>query len=164
MTHLNAHAKQALETLAVKHIAYVTGLEVAREELRIELEARTSGLRMERDIALRIADEAGVPRTRLGKTIGTTNYKTVQDILSLTADSVHVQQNVSGSGDSRWSAVDLQDGTYNLSVTNIGAGSVTGSAVVCKRGDEIVYVSGDEFVIPQIYRNSLSGAVLNAIV
>jgi hypothetical protein len=164
MTHLNAHAKQALETLAVKHIAYVTGLEVAREELRIELEARTAGLRMERDIALRIADDAGVPRTRLGKTIGTTNYKTVQDILLATADSVHVEQSASGVVDSRWSAVDLQDGTFNVTVTNIGAGAVTGSVVVSKQGDDMVFVSGDEFVIPQIYRNGLAEAVLNAIV
>lgn len=164
MTHLTPHAKQALEMLAMKHIAYVTGLEVAREELRQELEQRTSGLRIERDIALRIADEAGVPRTRLGKAIGTTNYKTVQDILQATEDVIHTEVSaIPAQVDARWSIVDMQDGTYTISINGMGVGSVTGSAIVRIVSDDLVYVSGDEFVIPQIYRNSLLEAVLGAV-
>jgi hypothetical protein len=163
MTHLTPHAKQALDVLAMKHIAYITALEVTREELRQELEARVSGFRLERDIALRIADEAGVPRTKLGKTIGTTNYKTVQDILALTEDAVHVEQTPEMASNSRWIVYSAGEGLFNLSINNMGIGSLTGSAIVRVDGEDLVFVSGDEFVIPQIYRNGVHDAVMQHI-
>ncbi|CAB4149200.1 hypothetical protein UFOVP536_53 [uncultured Caudovirales phage] len=163
MTHLTPHAKQALDVLAMKHIAYITALEVTREELRQELETRVSGFRLERDIALRIADEAGVPRTKLGKTIGTTNYKTVQDILALTEDAVHVEQDPEALSNSRWIVYAVGEGLFNLSINNMGIGSLTGSATVRVDGDDLVFVSGDEFVIPQIYRNGVHDAVMQHI-
>lgn len=163
MTHLTPHAKQALDVLAMKHIAYVTALEVTREELRQELETRVSGFRLERDIALRIADEAGVPRTKLGKTIGTTNYKTVQDILQSTVDAVHVEQAPDNAPDARWSVITMGEGVYTVNINNMGVGAVTGSAVVQVDAEDLVFVSGDEFVIPQIYRNGLHDAIMQHI-
>jgi hypothetical protein len=48
--------------------------------------------------------------------------------------------------------VKLPTGLYNLSIFELGAGSASGSAEIEMTDDDIVFVSGDEFVIPQIYR------------
>lgn len=163
MTHLTPHARQALESLVSKHIAYVSGYEMAKEELRRELEERTASLRLERDIALRLADEAGVPRTKLGKAIGTSNYKTVQDILASTVDVIHTETVSTSTPDTRWSVIPAEDGCFTITINNMGVGSVTGSALVRFDDGDLVFVDGDEFVIPQIYRNSLADAVIGYI-
>jgi hypothetical protein len=111
-------------------------------------EERISSYRIERDTALRLADEAGVPRTQLGKAIGTTNYKTVQEILEATQHIAHTEVDAQG----KWSLVKLPSGLYNLSIFNVGAGSVSGSAEVEITDEDIVFVSGDPFVPAQIFR------------
>jgi hypothetical protein len=47
-------------------------------------------------------------------------------------------------------------------VFEIGVGNVSGSAEVVLTDDDIVYVSGDEFVVPQIFRNGFLDEVLSA--
>jgi hypothetical protein len=148
MTRLSPHAKASLDALAEKHLAFTIAKATIEAELKAQFEERISSYRQDRDMALRLADEAGVPRTQLGKAIGTTNYKTVQEILEVTEHMAHTESDAHG----KWSIVRLPNGLYNLSVFELGAGSVSGSAEVELTDDDIVFVSGDEFVIPQIYR------------
>ena len=146
---LNQHAKQALDTLSEKHLAYVIAKATIEAELKNELTERLSSFKSERDIALRLADQAGVPRTQLGKAIGTTNYRTVQEVLEATEVFMQSENAVDG----KWSITALPDGNYSLSINSMGVGSVSGTAVVQITSDDLLFVDGDEFVIPQIYRN-----------
>jgi hypothetical protein len=146
---LNQHAKQALDTLSEKHLAYVIAKATIEAELKNELTERLSSFKSERDIALRLADQAGVPRTQLGKAIGTTNYRTVQEVLEATEAFMQSENAVDG----KWSITALPDGNYSLSINSMGVGSVSGTAVVQITSDDLLFVDGDEFVIPQIYRN-----------
>jgi hypothetical protein len=146
---LGQHAKQALDTLSEKHLAYTIAKATIEAELKNELNERLSSFKSERDIALRLADQAGVPRTQLGKTIGTTNYRTVQEILEVTETSMRSED----APDGKWSLTALPDGNYSLSINSMGAGSVSGTAVVKVETDDLLFVDGDEFVISQIYRN-----------
>lgn len=148
MTRLSPHAKASLDALAEKHLAYTIAKATIEAELKAQFEERISSYRMDRDMALRLADEAGVPRTQLGKAIGTTNYKTVQEILEVTEHIAHTEVDAQG----KWSIVRLPNGNYSLSIFELGAGSVSGTAEVALEEDDIVFVSGDEFVVPQIYR------------
>ena len=147
MTRLSPHAKASLDALAEKHLAFTIAKATIEAELKAQFEERISSYRTDRDMALRLADEAGVPRTQLGKAIGTTNYKTVQEILEVTEHMAHTQTNAHG----KWSLLKLPTGLYSLSIFDLGAGSSSGTAEV-DLTDEIVFVSGDEFVVPQIYR------------
>jgi hypothetical protein len=117
--------------------------------LKNELIERLSSFKSERDIALRLADQAGVPRTQLGKAIGTTNYRTVQEILEVTEASTHSED----APDGKWSLTQMPSGDYNLAIHSMGVGSVSGTATVKIESDDLLFVDGDEFVIPQIYRN-----------
>jgi hypothetical protein len=146
---LNQHAKQALDTLSEKHLAYTIAKATIEAELKNELTERLSSFKSERDIALRLADQAGVPRTQLGKAIGTTNYRTVQEVLEVTESFMHSQN----ADDGKWSLTALPDGNYNLFINAIGAGSVSGNAIVQITSDDLLFIDGDEFVIPQVYRN-----------
>lgn len=155
---LNQHAKQALDTLSEKHLAYTIAKATIEAELKNELTERLSSFKSERDIALRLADQAGVPRTQLGKAIGTTNYRTVQEVLEVTESFMHTE----GSVDGKWSLTALPDGNYSLSINSIGVGSVSGTAVVQVTSDDLVFVDGDEFVIPQVYRNGYLGQIVQS--
>lgn len=146
---LNQHAKQALDTLSEKHLAYTIAKATIEAELKNELTERLSSFKSERDIALRLADQAGVPRTQLGKAIGTTNYRTVQEVLEVTESFMHSQN----ADDGKWSLTALPDGNYNLFINAVGAGSVSGNAIVQITSDDLLFIDGDEFVIPQVYRN-----------
>ena len=126
MTSLSQHAKASLNTLIEKHLAYVVTKATIEAELKNELTERLSSFKSERDIALRLADDAGVPRTQLGKAIGTSNYKTIQEILAATEQLSHSSE----SADGKWSIIDLNNGTYNLAIENVGTLSVSGSATV----------------------------------
>lgn len=146
---LNQHAKQAIDTLSEKHLAYTIAKATIEAELKSELIERLSSFKAERDVALRLADQAGVPRTQLGKAIGTTNYRTVQEILEVTETSVISEDGADG----KWSITQLPSGDYSLSIHSMGVGSVSGTAIVKITSSDLVFVEGDEFVIPQIYRN-----------
>jgi len=156
MTRLSPHAKASLDALAEKHTAYMIAKATIEAQLKQELAERLSSYKQERDMALRLACEAGVPRTQLGKAIGTSNYATVQEILALT----EVAEHVSNSGNGKWSLIRVSSNVWSLSVKNIGVQSLSGVAEVDLTGDEIAYISGDAFVVPQIYMNGYADEVL----
>lgn len=158
MTRLSPHAKASLDALSEKHRAFVIAKATIEAELKEELAERLSSFRLERDTALRLAEEAGVPRTQLGKAIGTSNYRTVQEILQATEGI----SRTAGDENGKWSVVRLPNGNWNLSVFEIGVGNVSGSAEVVLTDDDIVFVSGDEFVVPQIFRNGFFDEVLSS--
>jgi len=161
MTKLSPHAKALLDTVADKHLGYTIARATIEAELKNELEERVSSFRIERDVAMRLADEAGVPRTQLGKAIGTTNYRTVQDILNSANEGIPQAENVSTKFS--LSCINPEQGIWNLSIHNVGPGSVSGSAEVRVSGEELVLVEGDGFVIPQVYRNGLAQEVIGQI-
>jgi hypothetical protein len=158
VTRLNNHARQAYETLVERHKAYAIAKATIEAELKQELAERLSSFRADRDIAMRLAAQAGVPRTQLGKAIGTSNYRTVQEILAET-ESLTVQDEGS---DGKWSLTPLRDGNYSLTINSMGVGLVSGEATVKIVGNELEYVDGDEFVVPQIYRNGYADKVVNS--
>lgn len=153
---LSAQAKSALETLQEKQLAYTIAKATIEAELKQELIDRLSSFKYERDIALYLAGEAGVPRTKLGKAIGTTNYRTVQDIL---ADANKAMpQTVQDS--TKYSVTQNPDGSLLLRLFNVGPGSISGVANINIKDGELRYQDGDSFVIPQAYRNGLAEEII----
>lgn len=159
MTKLNSHAQSALNKVREKHSAYRIARETVLAELMSELDERMVDYLNDRDVAVRLADEAGVPRTQIGKAMGTTNYRTVQDILERAGGLPIARQKISGEN---WSVTPESEG-WRLTISDFGSASVSGSAVVLSDGGELVFVSGDEFVISQVIRNSVVTEVINAI-
>jgi hypothetical protein len=168
MTKLNPHAKQSLDVLAEKHRAYQIAKLTIEAELKEELVERLSSYKAERDIALRLAEEAGVPRTHLGKAIGTSNYRTVQEILSETEDAV-VKPDLADSSSGKWSLTALPGkapNNYNLEVFGIGIGNIRGHAhILIDDGTprEIVFVDGDESVVPAVYRDNYAEEIIQSV-
>ena len=169
MTKLSPHAKQAMETLAEKHRSYQIAKLTIEAELKQELTERLSSYKSERDIALRLAEEAGVPRTQLGKAIGTSNYRTVQEILMETEEAV-VKPDMSSSSSGKWSMVELPGigpNNYQLEVFGLGVGNVSGSAhILIDDGNprEIVFVDGNPAVVPAIYREGFAEEIINSVI
>lgn len=153
---LSTQAKAALDTLQEKQLAYSIAKASVEAELKQELIDRLSSFKHERDLALYLADEAGVPRTKLGKAIGTTNYKTVQDILQGASSGMPqtIQDNT------QYAITQHPDGTLLLRLLGVGPGSVSGTATVSIQNGELTYVDGDAFVIPQAYRNGLAEEII----
>jgi hypothetical protein len=164
MTKLSPQAKSALDSLQEKHLAYTIAKGTIEAELKREASNRLSSIRQDRDMALRLAAESGVPKTQLGKAIGTSNYRTVQEILAETESVVR-----SSSGDPGLSSKILVErhseiGLYKVSITNFGENSLTGSAIVGETDNqEIETVAGDQFVLPQIYRAGQGQFLLDQI-
>ncbi len=157
MTKLTPHAKQSLETLVSEHSAYVLAKATLEAELKRQLVDQLATIKRKRDVALRLAAEAGVPRTQLGKTIGTSNYKTVQDILAETED-IMTRSTVAG-----WSIARQDDGTYRIGLTNFGFARVSGEAVVSIIDGEIEHISGDSFVVGHLYQNDVVNDILDSL-
>jgi len=149
MTRLSVNAKAALEVLQEKNLAYTIAKTTIEQELKRELQTRLSVIRHERDMAVRVAADAGVPKTQLGKAIGTSNYKTIQDILadvSTVLSSTTTIKNV---------VVEPHgENTFRIVVNNFGDQNVSGSVIVSVDGGVLSPESGDMFVLPQIYRNN----------
>jgi hypothetical protein len=161
LTRLNQHAKQALEILGDKHRAFLIAKLTIEAELKNELNERLSSFRQERDTALRLAAEAGVPRTQLGKAIGTSNYRTVQEILALTDDNVIRPDDLAGGG--KWSLLRLEDGVYSLDIFSLGSAGLSGKAQVTIDADSITFVDGDGFVVPAVYREGLADEIVASV-
>lgn len=159
MTKLSPFAKSSLDKVVHAHLAYRVARDTIEKELQVELENRLESYTAERDRAVRLADEAGVPRTQIGKAMGTTNYRTVQEILDRA-------KGISGEtftdSERRWSVTKTEAG-WQLTIRNLGAGAVSGVATINAVNGEIAFVEGDAFVVPQIYRNNLAPEVLSAI-
>lgn len=164
MTRLNQHAKQALDTLTEKHRAYQIAKLTIEAELKDELVERLSSYKSERDIALRLAEEAGVPRTHLGKAIGTSNYRTVQEILAETASEV-VKPDITDDSTGKWSLTRLPNKNYMLEVFGIGIGNIRGHAEVIfdSYSNEIVFVDGDPSVVPAVYRDNYAEEIIASV-
>lgn len=159
MTRLHPHAESALDRVRDKHLAYKLAKDRMMSELMEELDKKLESYIAERDAAVVMADQAGVPRTHIGKALGTSNYRTVQEILEATKTVTDFGKI---SEESNWSVVQTPDG-WQLTITNLGPASVTGTALVTTEGGELVFVSGDAFVVPQVYRNGISQEVARAI-
>lgn len=168
MTKLNPHAKQTLDVLTEKHRAYQIAKLTIEAELKIELAERLFSYKSERDIALRLAEEAGVPRTQLGRSIGTSNYRTVQEILSETEDAV-IKPDITDSSSGKWSLTALPGkypDNYNLEVFGIGMGSIRGNAHILITEDsprEIILVEGNPAVVPAIYREGYAEEIIQSV-
>jgi NACalpha-BTF3-like transcription factor len=164
LTRLNQHAKQALDTLTEKHRAYQIAKLTIEAELKDELVERLSSHKSERDIALRLAEEAGVPRTHLGKAIGTSNYRTVQEILAETASEV-VKPDITDDSTGKWSLTRLPNKNYMLEVFGIGIGNIRGHAEVIfdSYSNEIVFVDGDPSVVPAVYRDNYAEEIIASV-
>lgn len=160
MTRLSPNAESALDTLREKHIAYTIAKATIESQLKQELTNRLATIRHDRDMALRLASEAGVPKTQLGKAIGTTNYRTVQEIMAAT-------EGVIGSVDVSETKINVRTcatrGHWYVSVSNLGEQRVSGAVVVEVQDGNLVYVEEDAFVIPQLYRAGLADVVLSKI-
>jgi DNA-binding phage protein len=155
---LTPHARQALETLVEEHSSYVLAKATLEAELKKQLSQQLGAIKRKRDIALRLASEAGVPRTQLGKTIGTSNYKTVQDILAETEDIS------AKSANAGWTVLKQDDGLYRVSLRNFGFASVSGEATVSIIEGEIEHVDGDTFVVGHLYQNDAAKDIIASIV
>jgi hypothetical protein len=168
MTKLSSHAKQSLDVLAEKHRAYQIAKLTIEAELKEELTERLSSYKSERDMALRLAEEAGVPRTQLGKAIGTSNYRTVQEILSETEDAV-IKPDITQSSSGKWTLIYLEGyapDNYQLDVSGLGVGNISGSAhILIDDGNprEIVFVDGNPAVVPAVYREGYAEEIIASV-
>lgn len=155
---LSQHGQSALNRVREKHSAYRIARETIMAELMSDLENRLESYVNDRDIAVKLADEAGVPRTQIGKAMGTTNYRTVQDILERAGSLPSTAESFSAD---TWTLTKEPEG-WRITLKGFGASSVSGSAVIERQGDsELVFVSGDEFVIPQLYREDVVATVFD---
>lgn len=153
MTNLSPKAEQALQNLRTLDSDYRRKKAEIEQDLRARLNDLIADARRERDNALALAAQLGVPRTQLGKAIGTSNYRTVQEILA----SVSPEMRHSENG---WSLLKNQGGTYTLQIDNLGIAKVTGSAEVVIEDGDIAFVSGDAFVLPSVYREGVAEEVI----
>ena len=165
MTRLSPQAKSALDSLQEKHLAYTIAKTTIESELKREANNRLSSIRHERDMALRLASDSGVPKTQLGKAIGTSNYRTVQEIL---AETEGVIKSTSIDAFNKGNLLVERDPSshnlYKLSIINFGENSMTGTATIEHNDqDETVFIAGDAFVLPQIYRAGFEEVMLQNI-
>jgi len=160
---LSPSAKTALETVREKHLAYMIAKTNIEAELKRELAIRLENIRNERDNALRYADQMGVPRTQLGKAIGTTNYKTVQEILGSGLPTLSsVNSDIIGAEKFKIDVV--SEHACQVYLTDVGDTNFTGTALIAVNdNNELEFIDGDLAVITQIYRNNLLDNILNAL-
>jgi len=160
MTKLSPRAEVALETLRQKHSDYLIAKLNIEAELKLEIGKRLVGIRRERDTALRLASDAGVPKTQLGKAIGTSNYRTVQEIMA----EVENVTSTEGTDTKIEVEISMEPGIFLVSVSGLGDQKVSGRVLAYVDDDgSLVYDEGDAFVIPQLYRAGLSDSVIEKI-
>jgi len=162
---LTANAERALADITVKQFALREARAKFEYELKRELEQRLEPFVNDRNASVRLADDSGAPRTQIGKALGTSNYKTVQDILDSTpSNSKNIEAVVAGNSalNAGWSVVETSEG-WRLTITSLGVANVSGSAIVALVEDDLIWVDGDEFVIGQVYRNGIADEVKEAL-
>jgi hypothetical protein len=165
MTKLSPQAKSALGALHEKHLAYTIAKTTIESELKREANNRLASIRHERDMALRLASDSGVPKTQLGKAIGTSNYRTVQEIL---AETEAVMKSGSVDTINKGNVIVERDpdndGVYRVSISNFGDNSLSGTAYfVFSLDGELEFVHGEAFVIPQLYRAGYEDFVVDQV-
>mgnify|MGYP006906425564 CR=1 FL=1 len=159
MTNLSPHAKSSLERVSKADNAYRSARDKFEQQLLTELDIKLESYVAERNTAVKLADLAGVPRTQIGRALGTTNYRTVQDILEQAGETV---KSVESQGEDNWTVIETSYG-WELTVNNLGAGAISGTAVVASVDGDLMYVDGDAFVVPQAYRNEIAEDIIKAI-
>jgi hypothetical protein len=159
MTNLSPHAKSSLERVSKADNAYRSARDKFEQQLLTELDIKLESYVAERNTAVKLADLAGVPRTQIGRALGTTNYRTVQDILEQAGETV---KSVESQGEDNWTVIETSYG-WELTVNNLGAGAISGTAVVASVDGDLMYVEGDAFVVPQVYRNGIAEDIIKAI-
>jgi hypothetical protein len=158
---LNQTAQEALDNVEVKQLALKTAKANFEEELRQELERKLEPYVNDRDLAVKLADQSGVPRTHIGRALGTSNYKTIQEILERFGISPRSQSEAIPN--KLWSCVKTQDG-WKLSISNLGPAGLTGSAIVAIDQDgSLERVDGDYFVVGAIYTQGLADEVIECM-
>jgi hypothetical protein len=115
MTKLSPSAKSALDRVVRSNMSYKIARDNFEEELQTELDFKLEAYVAERNTAVRMADMAGVPRTQIGRAMGTTNYRTVQDIL----EEASLTINMTESPDKNWSVLETEYG-WELVINSIG--------------------------------------------
>jgi len=155
---LSPQAKTALDKVVNATRAYKVAKEGFELELQRELDEKLSSYVSDRNMAVVLADKAGVPRTQIGRAMGTTNYRTVQEILEIASDSIPMTE----SADKNWWVAEVENG-YQLTINELGAGAVSGTATVRLVDGELEFIDGDPFVVPQVYRNNISTEIVLAI-
>jgi hypothetical protein len=172
MTKLSPQAKSSLSALQEKHLAYTIAKTTIETELKREANNRLASIKHERDMALRLASDSGVPKTQLGKAIGTSNYRTVQEILAETEAVMRgstTKPDNSNTGKAETGGVlverDLDnDGVYKVSISNFGENSLSGVAYfVISLDGELEFLHGEAFVIPQLYRAGYEDFVIEQL-
>ena len=160
---LSNSAKTALETVREKHLAYTIAKANIEAELKRELAIRLENIKNERDNALRYAVQVGVPKTQLGKAIGTSNYKTVQEILGSNSPTfVGVDGNAVSVEKLRIDVV--SESSCQVYLNDVGDTGFTGTALLSVSSDgELEFIDGDLAVITQIYRNDMVANILHAL-
>lgn len=156
---LSSSARSALDTVREKHLAYTIAKANIEAELKRELGIRLENIKNERDNALRYAVQVGVPKTQLGKAIGTSNYKTVQEILGTSVPNVSA-----ALGGDRIRVDIIEDNVCQITLNDVGETGFSGVAVIrVDSQNELEFVDGDLAVLTQVYRNNLVANVLNAL-
>jgi len=163
MTKLSPQAKSALEALHEKHLAYTIAKSTIESELKREANNRLSSIKQDRDMALRLASDSGVPKTQLGKAIGTSNYRTVQEILAETENVIRPGSvDTTNKGNIIVERTSEED-VYSISISNFGENSLTGSARFTIQDEELNYLDGDPYVLLQVYRAGYGSFVIEQI-
>ena len=155
---LSPQAKSALDKVVNADRSYRIAKEGFEEELQRELNDKLASYVEARNMAVVLADKAGVPRTQIGRAMGTSNYKTVQEILEIASDSLPE----TFTSDKNWWITRAENG-FELSIKDLGAGAVSGTATVRLVDGELEFIDGDTFVVPQVYRNNISAEIVSAI-
>jgi len=160
---LSPSAKSALDAVREKHLSYTLTKANIEAEMKREMAIRLEASRNERDNALRYASQIGVPKTILGKAIGTSNYKTIQEIIGSGIPTLtSVSENIIGAEKLKIDVV--SEHTCQVYLTDVGDNAFSGTALIAVSDDnELEFIDGDLAVITQIYRNNLVGFVINAL-
>jgi hypothetical protein len=158
---MNQMAEEALDAVQIKQAALKIAKEEFEQELERELQRKLEPFIKDRDLAVKRADEVGVPRTQIGRTLGTTNYKTIQDILEQFGIAPRTQAGTIPN--KPWSCLSTPDG-WKLTITKLGPAGLTGSAIVKLDDDgQLERVDGDYFVVGAIYTNGFSEEVIQCL-
>lgn len=86
MTKLDPTAEFALDKVRMFHEDVIAARRTLRRRIEEEFAKEIDGLLRKRSRAANEALAAGVPKTRIGRALGTSNWSTIQEILDLTRD------------------------------------------------------------------------------
>lgn len=164
MTKLSPTARASLDALQEKHLAFTIAKATIEREMKREIAERLAAIKHERDMALRLAADSGVPKSQLGKAIGTTNFRTVQEILDAT-DNVLQPSQSQNAGNGTVAVEPTIDDTFFIYASNLGETNISGKVRVAyhPESEELEFIEGDAFVIPQLYRNNLADRAITEI-